>query len=290
MAKIIGNTTATPNPRPDWNQTDSTKADYIKNKPTIIDNFSEDENGELLYNGNSIGGGLDVEYSEQIEANTQARHTHENIDILDKFSEVDGMLLYNESEISSASGDGATFIPSVSENGDLSWTNDKGLVNPAIVNIKGKSAYQYALDGGYEGTEEEFYSLLANMGSVDSATRPTDTVKLDDNVYTISTNEFQGALICSWGEEIPVGTEIKSIEIYTDEYGWLDLRDLATVDVEYSFYISNVHKAYVVPSENVLCFGGFMAFTQNVFGTMAVNNQITNARITYYTDGGVGDE
>ena len=35
MAKIIGNTTATPNPRPDWNQTDETKADYIKNKPVI---------------------------------------------------------------------------------------------------------------------------------------------------------------------------------------------------------------------------------------------------------------
>lgn len=31
---IVGNTTATPNPRPDWNQTDETKADYIKNKPT----------------------------------------------------------------------------------------------------------------------------------------------------------------------------------------------------------------------------------------------------------------
>ena len=35
MAKIIGNTTATPNPRPDWNQVDETKADYIKNKPII---------------------------------------------------------------------------------------------------------------------------------------------------------------------------------------------------------------------------------------------------------------
>lgn len=33
MAKIIGNTTATPNPKPDWNQTDETKANYIKNKP-----------------------------------------------------------------------------------------------------------------------------------------------------------------------------------------------------------------------------------------------------------------
>lgn len=34
--------------------------------------------------------------------------------------------------------DGATFIPSVSENGDLSWSNNKGYNNPQTVNIKGK--------------------------------------------------------------------------------------------------------------------------------------------------------
>ena len=32
--KIRGNTVGTPAPQPDWNQTDPTKADYIKNKPT----------------------------------------------------------------------------------------------------------------------------------------------------------------------------------------------------------------------------------------------------------------
>lgn len=36
ILEIIGNTTTTPNPRPDWNQTDSTKADYIKNKPVVL--------------------------------------------------------------------------------------------------------------------------------------------------------------------------------------------------------------------------------------------------------------
>ena len=36
MAKIIGNTTTTPVAIPDWNQTDETKVDYIKNKPTIL--------------------------------------------------------------------------------------------------------------------------------------------------------------------------------------------------------------------------------------------------------------
>ncbi len=37
MAKIIGNTTATPTPASDWLQTDENKADYIKNKPEIIE-------------------------------------------------------------------------------------------------------------------------------------------------------------------------------------------------------------------------------------------------------------
>lgn len=36
MAKIIGNTVGIPNPQPDCNQTDPTKADYIKNKPDYI--------------------------------------------------------------------------------------------------------------------------------------------------------------------------------------------------------------------------------------------------------------
>jgi hypothetical protein len=33
--------------------------------------------------------------------------------------------------------DGATFYPSVSENGFLSWTNDKGLENPDSVSVVG---------------------------------------------------------------------------------------------------------------------------------------------------------
>lgn len=35
MAKIVGNTVGIPNPQSDWNQTDKTKADYIRNKPDI---------------------------------------------------------------------------------------------------------------------------------------------------------------------------------------------------------------------------------------------------------------
>lgn len=44
----------------------------------------------------------------------------------------------NNGALQGAKGEsGATFTPSVSSAGDLSWTNDKGLTNPSIVNIKG---------------------------------------------------------------------------------------------------------------------------------------------------------
>ena len=33
---IVGNTVGVPNPKPDWNQTDERKSDFIKNKPTIL--------------------------------------------------------------------------------------------------------------------------------------------------------------------------------------------------------------------------------------------------------------
>lgn len=38
--------------------------------------------------------------------------------------------------------DGATFTPSVDENGNLSWTNDVGLPNPDTVNIQGPQGIQ----------------------------------------------------------------------------------------------------------------------------------------------------
>jgi len=46
--------------------------------------------------------------------------------------------------------DGATFTPSVSEDGTLSWSNDKGLPNPEPVNIQGPPGEQGA------GSNDEF--------------------------------------------------------------------------------------------------------------------------------------
>lgn len=72
--------------------------------------------------------------------------------------------------IKGAKGDdgavGATFTPAVDSKGNLSWTNNKGLDNPESVNIKGPkgdegmSAYDVAVQNGYDGTETEWLASL----------------------------------------------------------------------------------------------------------------------------------
>lgn len=50
---IIGNTTATPYPQPDWSQTDETKADYIKNKPDLYRYVRKEEIGYYIHENTS---------------------------------------------------------------------------------------------------------------------------------------------------------------------------------------------------------------------------------------------
>ena len=85
----------------------------------------------------------------------------------------------NNGTIQGAKGDtgaaGTTFTPHLDGNGNLSWTNDDGLKNPATQNIRGaagpkgetgaagKSAYAAAVEAGYTGTEATFYAALTAM-------------------------------------------------------------------------------------------------------------------------------
>lgn len=52
---IKGSTTASTTPRPDWEQTDPAKADYIKNKPQLIATDENNDGNIVLSFG--VGGG-----------------------------------------------------------------------------------------------------------------------------------------------------------------------------------------------------------------------------------------
>lgn len=87
----------------------------------------------------------------------------------------------NNGSIQGAQGEtgasGATYTPHVAENGTLSWTNDKGLENPAAFNIigpqgiqgesgaDGASPFEVATEEGFTGTEATFNWALANIAS-----------------------------------------------------------------------------------------------------------------------------
>ena len=75
----------------------------------------------------------------------------------------------------SSGAPGATFRPSVDTAGNISWTNDGGLDNPVSQNIRGPagqngeqgpagaSAFEAAVDAGYQGTEATFNAALAAL-------------------------------------------------------------------------------------------------------------------------------
>lgn len=66
MREIIGNTTATPNPQPDWSQTNENKADFIKNKPEIL---TEEQVIDLI---DTYGGDTQIQANWNQTDNTKA--------------------------------------------------------------------------------------------------------------------------------------------------------------------------------------------------------------------------
>ena len=96
--------------------------------------------------------------------------------------------------------DGGYYAPAVDAAGNLSWTASKADM-PAVdgANIKGpqgKSAYQYAVDGGYTGTEAEFAAKLAE--------------EIPDKLPNPNALTFTGAVTGSYDGSDAVTVEIPS--------------------------------------------------------------------------------
>lgn len=70
------------------------------------------------------------------KADKSELHEHSNKTVLDGIT-AEKVSLWDSGTAGADGEDGATFTPSVSSDGTLSWTNNKGLDNPTPVNVKG---------------------------------------------------------------------------------------------------------------------------------------------------------
>ena len=97
--------------------------------------------------------------------------------------------------------DGATFIPSVSDESDLSWTNNKGLENPATVNIRGVPGFSPTIDianivGGHRVTITDIDGT-SSFDVMDTILDVNDAAKklLNDFVYIGTVEPTSGPVL-----------------------------------------------------------------------------------------------
>lgn len=130
----------------------------------------------------------------------------------------------NNGVIQGAKGDtgerGTCFVPSVDAGGNLSWSNDGGLENPAVRNIRGPagqngaqgpagaSAFDAAVEAGYQGTESTFNAALAALPYHNARHLPTGpdpitvrTGNLEDGAVTAA-KITGGAVSVSFSAEL----------------------------------------------------------------------------------------
>ena len=133
----------------------------------------------------------------------------------------------------STGAQGATFRPSVDAGGTISWTNDGGLENPPAQNIRGpagqdgaqgpsgRSAFQAAVEAGYQGTESTFNAALAALpyhgarhlpGGADPIT--VKTGNLDDGAVTAA-KLAAGSVSVSYNAELSAADWQGSAAPYT---------------------------------------------------------------------------
>lgn len=128
--------------------------------------------------------------------------------------------------------------------------------------------------------------LVYNGKPIGGSERKTKTVETGENTYITDVyDDNQGVRIMSYANDIPPGLEVKSIELYTDETGWLDIRDMATLDGSTN-YIINIHKTYDDITTGFVCFGSLISLNGYVNPVVSYvqTASITNARITYYVN------
>ena len=144
-------------------------------------------------------------------------------------SSFDNYMIEHSEELTGPTG--ATFIPSISETGDVSWTNDKGLTNPTTVNVRGPQGDPFTYD---MFTDEQLEALVGasidkierTSGNGAAGTTDTYTITLTDGrtstfrVYNGADGEGAGDMVA--GVYDPQGKNTDVFAYIDDRIGRID--------------------------------------------------------------------
>lgn len=167
----------------------------------------------------------------------------------------------------------------------------------SIKGADGKSAYQYAVEGGYKKPENIFYDDLSKVGN--TSTRSTDSLEVFENdkhigLWSDSYDAFGRFYLVDNDSRIPVGAQIASVEIAflpdkdTGEYinggEYINIKDMYTFDT--SPYVILSDKVFYNPEYESLTYAYLLFFSTelNTLLTKAIDYGWSKIRITYYTD------
>lgn len=88
-----------------------------------------------------------------------------------------------QNKVNNGEFNGATFTPSVDKDGNISWTNNKGLENPSSQNIRGPQ--------GIQGPQGEAFKIKKTYPSVETMQADLNNMQIGDYVMIVSSVELE---------------------------------------------------------------------------------------------------
>lgn len=88
-----------------------------------------------------------------------------------------------QNKVNNGEFNGATFTPSVDKDGNISWTNNKGLENPSSQNIRGPQ--------GIQGPQGEAFKIKKTYSSIEAMQADFDNMEVGDYVMIVTSIELE---------------------------------------------------------------------------------------------------
>lgn len=124
-----------------------------------------------------------------ITENEETRNNNENTRISNenerKTNEKERETYYTniQNKVNNGEFNGATYLPNVDAEGNISWTNNKGLENPSSQNIRGPQ--------GVQGPQGEAFKIKKTYPSIESMQNDFDNMEVGDYVMIATSIELE---------------------------------------------------------------------------------------------------